>query len=349
MKKIDFIVGARPNFMKVSAIIKRLDKTKIKARLIHTGQHYDENMSKAFFDQLNIPKPDINFSIKAKNSIDQISKIISKYADYLNSTYIPKVVVVVGDVDSTIACSIVAKKLNISLCHVEAGLRSGDLEMPEEINRIVTDSISDYMFVTSKEAKENLKIEGKTKNIFFVGNTMIDTLISNLNDIKKPKDFSLKDYLLLTMHRPSNVDDESKLMKILMEISENSKLPMVFPVHPRTAKNLKKRKLKNIIFLDPLPYLEFIYLLSNCRGVITDSGGITEEATFLKVPCITLRDSTERPETISIGTNVLVSNNLKKIISMIKKIENNQWKKSKIPPKWDGKTGSRIANILEKI
>ena len=349
MKKIDFIVGARPNFMKIVAIIKRLDKRKIKARLIHTGQHYDENMSKAFFDQLNIPKPDINLSIKAKNSIDQISKIISKYADYLERTYIPKVVVVVGDVDSTIACSIVAKRLNIILCHVEAGLRSGDLEMPEEINRIVTDSISDYLFVTSDEAKKNLKIEGKTKNVFFVGNTMIDTLISNLKNIKKPIGFDLKDYLLLTMHRPSNVDDENKLMKILMEISKKSKLPMVFPVHPRTAKNLKKKSIKNILFLDPLPYLEFIYLLSNCKGVITDSGGITEEATFLKVPCITLRDSTERPETISLGTNVLVSDDLKNIISMIKKIENNQWKKSKIPPKWDGKTGTRIVKILEEI
>ncbi len=347
-KKIDFIVGARPNFMKVSAILKANDGS-IDARLIHTGQHFDKNMSESFFEDLKIPKPNINLDARSSSSINQISEIIKKYNDFLLESFIPDMIVVVGDVDSTLACSLVARRHNVPLCHVEAGLRSGDMTMPEEINRIMTDSITDYFFVTSKNAEENLKLEGKKENIFFVGNTMIDTLIDNIPRLKKPDSLNFDEYFLLTMHRPSNVDNKDELLSVLKAISNESNLPIIFPVHPRTKKNLYSQNLKNINLVDPMPYLEFIYLLNNAVGVITDSGGITEEATFLNIPCITLRNTTERPETVSLGSNILVGSDKESLQKNINLIQNKKWKESRVPEKWDGKTGERIVRILNDL
>lgn len=347
-KKIDFIVGARPNFMKVSAILKA-NNNHFESRLIHTGQHYDKNMSQSFFDDLDIPRPDVNLKAEALSSVGLIADVMNKYQAYIDETYSPDIILVVGDVDSTVACSIVSKRNNIKLCHVEGGLRSGDLSMPEEINRILTDSITDYFFVTSEHAIKNLLSEGKEQNVFFVGNTMIDTLINNLSKLRKPDTSITDDFYLLTMHRPANVDQNQYLTRSLETISENLNSKILFPVHPRTKKNIGTKKFKNITFLDPLPYLEFIYLLKNCKGVITDSGGITEEATFLNIPCITLRDNTERPETIEVGSNVLVGSKQELLIDNLEKIEKGNWKKSSIPEKWDGKTGERIVNILKDL
>ncbi|MDC3171589.1 UDP-N-acetylglucosamine 2-epimerase (non-hydrolyzing) [Pelagibacteraceae bacterium] len=355
---IDLICGARPNFIKIAPIVKELKKNRInKFRIIHTGQHYNTNMSKFFFDELQIPKPNFNLNVKSGTHSKQTSKIMNRYEEIILKKK-PDLCIVVGDVNSTMACAIVAKKNNIKLAHVEAGLRSGDLTMPEEINRIVTDSLSDIFFTTSIDANKNLIKEGKKeKNIYFVGNTMIDTLINFKNKFKKPHiykryNLSKNSYFILTLHRPSNVDNKKNLMILINEISnscKNSKI--IFPVHPRLHEVFKNQSLinDNIILTKPLSYLNFLYLINNAKGVITDSGGLTEETTYLKIPCITLRSTTERPETISLGTNVLAGNNIIKINQYINKITLNTWKKSSIPKKWDGKTSNRIVKIINSL
>ncbi len=361
MKTIDLIVGARPNFMKIASLYQAVSDNKLygreyKFRLIHTGQHYDDSMSKTFFEDLKIPIPDFNFGVGSGSHADQTSKIMKAYENLLDN-FISDLCIVVGDVNSTLACSIVAKKKNIPVAHVEAGLRSHDWAMPEEINRVVTDSISDYFFTTSVNAMNNLINNGIQKDsIFFVGNTMIDTLRHNLDNFVKPTFFdelSLKPdgYFLLTLHRPGNVDEEQELITLLNSICQQCKdLPIIFPIHPRTHKILQNLdvKFENLNFVPSQSYLEFMFLLSNCFAIITDSGGITEESTILGVPCLTIRDNTERPETIDIGTNILIGTDPEKFEKHFNRLFNNQWNKGNIPEKWDGKAGLRIIRALEQ-
>ena len=357
--KIDLIAGARPNFMKIGPLINQIkkinrNKKKIKYRLIHTGQHYDYNMSKSFFDQLNIPPPDINLNSGGGSQAEQTAKIMIGYEKLLSKAK-PDYCLVVGDVTSTMACSIVAKKLEVKVIHVEGGIRSGDITMPEEINRLVTDSISDYFFTTSKTAGENLIKEGnKKENIFFVGNTMIDSLLKFRSKFTQPevwKDLSLEEdnYIILTLHRPSNVDKKNKLSEAIHTILESSKsIPVIFPAHPRTSLMLKNIQFdsKNLKVINPLSYLEFNYLVEKSMCVVTDSGGITEEATVLNIPCMTLRDTTERPETIEYGTNVLLGTSSKKIPLYFKELLEGRWKKATIPPLWDGRSSERIIKTI---
>lgn len=357
--KITIIAGARPNFMKIAPMIHQIIKKKeegknINFRLVHTGQHYDKKLSETFFDELNIPKPNVNLGIGSGSQAEQTAGIMIAFEKELieNPT---DLVLVVGDVTSTMACSIVAKKLKVKVAHVEGGIRSFDLNMPEEINRMVTDAITDYFYVTSDIAIKNLKNLGiKDSSIVFVGNTMIDTLIANINRLKKPVIFDSQNlekqkYIVLTMHRPANVDQEQKLKLFLEEIINSSReLPIVFPAHPRTKQMLSNLNIdaSNFHVVEPMGYLEFNFLVKNSFCVITDSGGITEETTYMKVPCLTLRDNTERPETISIGTNELVGTNPKNIKKAIDKIFEGNWKEGKIPKFWDGKTSERIVEHL---
>jgi UDP-N-acetylglucosamine 2-epimerase (non-hydrolysing) len=357
--KITLIAGARPNFMKIAPIIKAIKAAqtagkKIDYRLVHTGQHYDKKMSGDFFEQLGIPEPDANLECGGGTQAEQTAAIMVKFEKELLENK-PSVVLVVGDVTSTMACTITAKKLCVDVVHVEAGIRSGDMTMPEEINRIVTDSLCNYFFTTSEQANVQLKKNGAAADsIYFVGNTMIDTLFQNIDRIRKPAfwdEHHLKpeSYFLVTLHRPSNVDDPKKLEAILTAIEEASlDFPIIFPVHPRTRQIIDKFKIseKRMVMIDPQGYLEFMYLVKNAKGIITDSGGITEEATVLHVPCLTLRNSTERPETVTIGTNELIGDDIHKLKPSLKKIMEGQWKKGMIPPFWDGQTSGRIIEAL---
>jgi UDP-N-acetylglucosamine 2-epimerase (non-hydrolysing) len=354
---IIIVAGTRPNFIKIAPIIREILKNHkdISFQLIHTGQHYNDSLSKIFFQELSIPEPTINLNCGSGTQAEQAAVIMTRFESYLNTNH-GNIVLVVGDVTSTMACSIVAKKMGRQLIHVEAGLRSFDLSMPEEINRIITDSLTDHFFTTSHVANNNLLKAGVSENrIHFVGNTMIDSLLENFNSLKQPECFAglalqNKKYWVLTLHRPSNVDEETELKKILSEIDRNcNNLPVIFPVHPRTSRKIDHEiKSENIKFIEPIGYLEFIYLVNNSIGVITDSGGIQEETTVLHVPCLTLRKNTERPETISTGTNKLIpeysllKENMKEIIS-------GKWKKGDIPELWDGKTSGRIINTIRKI
>lgn len=356
--RIDLIAGARPNFMKISPIIDAIQKAQengenISFRLIHTGQHFDKNMSEDFFSQLNIPLPDVNLEAGGGTQAEQTAKIMIGYEKLL-LTEDTDMCLVVGDVTSTMACTIVAKKFNIKVAHVEAGIRSGDHTMPEEINRLVTDSITDYFFTTSETANDNLRKVGVEENrIFFVGNTMIDTLLKHRSRFVKPqiwKSLGLKDnfYFIITLHRPGNVDQADKLKGLIQAIIDNSKdLPLVFPVHPRTRQILNNFGIDNprLITVDPLGYLEFNYLVERAKAVITDSGGITEETTVLGVPCMTIRANTERPETVSIGTNELLGTNPENIKPAMDRLFKGQWKKGEIPPLWDGASAERIVKI----
>jgi UDP-N-acetylglucosamine 2-epimerase (non-hydrolysing) len=357
--KITIVAGARPNFIKIAPIIKAVvneqEKGKnITFRLVHTGQHYDKNMSDNFFQQLNIPAPDVNLECGGGSQAEQTAAIMVRFEkELLENT--PTVVIVVGDVTSTMACTITAKKLCIDVAHVEAGIRSGDMTMPEEINRIVTDSICDHFFTTSELANQLLlKIGINEEKIHFVGNTMIDTLNQNLKNLYAPplwqtNNLQEKKYYLITLHRPSNVDNEANLTHLLdIILKETENLPVVFPVHPRTRKHLAEKflKLPTLIIAEPMSYLEFIFLIKNAKAIITDSGGITEEATVLNIPCITLRNSTERPETITLGSNELAGTTPENLIPFLKKIRNEEWKKSSIPPLWDGNAAGRIIKKL---
>lgn len=348
--------------MKIAPIIEAIIQSKergvsIDYALVHTGQHFDEKMSKEFFIQLDIPEPDVNLEAGGGTQAEQTAAIMIRFEKYLLLNPCD-LVLVVGDVTSTLACSVVAKKLLVPVAHVEAGIRSGDRTMPEEINRLVTDSISDYFFTTSEVANENLRNEGKANNqIFFVGNTMIDTLMKNENRLRAPELWSKLSltkagYMVMTLHRPANVDSGDQLAAIFKVIEEQATdIPVIFPVHPRTRINMEKFGIKSsqIYFTDPMGYLEFNYLVKNAKAVITDSGGITEETTVMGIPCITLRNNTERPETITIGTNELVGTNPRNIKPALEKIMNGSWKKGGIPPLWDGHTAKRIVEIIAKL
>lgn len=361
MIKIDLIVGARPNFMKIAPIIHAIHKANIpykliEYRLIHTGQHYDANMSETFFKELEIPMPHFNLNIGSGTQAEQTAGIMVGYEKLIISEK-PDLCLVVGDVTSTMACAITARKMLVPVAHVEGGIRSGDETMPEEINRMVTDSITNYFFTTSEVANENLRKSGvKEESIFFVGNTMIDTLLKNMSRFKKPEIWDSlalrdKEYIVLTLHRPANVDEEWKLKELIYEIIKHSKdLPLIFPVHPRTAKIISNLGITHprLNMIEPLGYLEFNYLVERCKAVITDSGGITEEATVMGVPCMTLRENTERPETITIGTNELLGINPKAIKRALDKLFAGGWKKGAIPIMWDGCASNRIVEALLK-
>ncbi|MBU2938069.1 UDP-N-acetylglucosamine 2-epimerase (non-hydrolyzing) [Lacinutrix sp. C3R15] len=359
---ITIIAGARPNFMKIAPIIEAIQEKKaqgfnINYRLVHTGQHYDKNLSDTFFKELNIPFPDINLEVKSGTQAEQTAAIMIGFEKELQQNPC-NLVMVVGDVTSTMACTVVAKKAGIDVAHVEAGIRSGDMNMPEEINRIVTDSLTDYFFTTSSYANKNLANLGVAKSkIFFVGNVMIDTLLKHLPRLKKPQiweDLKLeeKKYMVMTLHRPSNVDEENQLKNLIQQIVTLGKdYPIIFPVHPRTKKLLEGLDLNynNLHYVEPLGYLHFNYLVKNAFAMLTDSGGITEETTVMNVPCITLRDSTERPETCEIGTNVLVGNDSEKIEATFKELLSGKWKQGQIPELWDGHAAKRITDCLVEI
>ena len=448
--KITLIAGARPNFMKVAPIIKAIKAAEAAGkdmhyRLVHTGQHYDKNMSDTFFEELGIPAPDVNLGCGGGSQAEQTAAIMVAFEKELMA-HPADIVMVVGDVTSTMACSIVAKKLNTKVCHVEAGIRSWDLTMPEEINRMVTDSLADYMFTTSDVANRNLVRQGAvlmenknikntacaaininneeiknaespvaernlqalapqpacmqasrqldnqvpaadpatqyphdslqkcaplTKNdknnsqkVWFVGNVMIDTLLANRSRFRKPEvwdELGLKEqeFIVMTMHRPANVDEENHLRAMMEQIIDNVHgLPVIFPIHPRTAKlfyglwgdeaELAKR-LPNLHIVEPMGYLEFNYLVERAKAVVTDSGGITEETTVMGVPCITLRDNTERPETCTVGTNELIGTDPAAIKPALDKLFAGEWKKGAIPELWDGHTAARIIEILADL
>lgn len=352
---ITLVAGARPNFMKIAPIIHAIQKAqkeikRFQFRLIHTGQHYDKKMSETFFAELNIPQPDANLGAGGGTQAEQTATIMVAFEKELLSNP-TDLVLVVGDVTSTMACSIVAKKLNTKVAHVEAGIRSFDLGMPEEINRMVTDSISDYFFTTTELANENLRKSGiLNENIFFVGNVMIDTLLANQSKFKQPLiwqelELKKKSYFVLTLHRPANVDEGKTLRSLIDKITSCAQgLPVIFPIHPRTAKVFDELGISapNLHIVDPMGYLEFNYLVKNAKAVITDSGGITEETTVMGVPCLTLRNNTERPETVTIGTNELVGTNPENVGVALEKILSGEWKKGGIPPLWDGKAAERI-------
>lgn len=356
--KITIVAGARPNFIKIAPIIKAIEKKQneganVSFRFVHTGQHYDKNLSDTFFEELNIPKPNSNLEVKSGSQAEQTGAIMVAFEKELQQNPCD-LVLVVGDVNSTMACAIVAKKQNTKVAHVEAGIRSGDMTMPEEINRIVTDSITDYFFTTSTSASENLLKYGVDEsNIHFVGNVMIDTLYQNLDRIFEPvfwNEFKLEtgNYIILTLHRPSNVDEEQSLIHLLQGIDKLSGKKVIFPIHPRTKAILGETNLdlKNILFVEPQGYLNFMFLIKNSFAVITDSGGISEETTLMGIPCFTMRNNTERPETQSIGTNTLVGTSIENLEKLFVEFLQNGKRKAGIPELWDGKASERIIEIL---
>lgn len=389
---ITLIAGARPNFMKIASLVHAIKAAEnagkdIHYSLVHTGQHYDKNMSDTFFEELNIPMPDANLGCGGGSQAEQTANIMVAFEKYLLE-YPTDLVLVVGDVTSTMACSIVAKKLNTKVCHVEAGIRSWDLTMPEEINRMVTDSLADYMFTTSEIANKNLLMAGATlvnspspmatpplptlqeeqyafqrisQRVWYVGNVMIDTLLANRSRFRRPAVFDelqLTDgqYIMMTMHRPANVDEEAHLKALMEQIITNVHgLPIIFPIHPRTAKifyNLwgdeatLRQLFPNLHIVEPMGYLEFNYMVERAKAVVTDSGGITEETTVMGVPCITLRDNTERPETCTVGTNELIGTDPAAVKPALDTLFAGEWKKGAIPALWDGHTAERIVDIL---
>lgn len=359
---VDVIAGARPNFMKIAPILhaiqaRQAQGSKLRYRLVHTGQHYDARMSGDFFTQLNIPLPDVNLEVGSGTQAEQTAGIMTKYERLLLDAR-SDACLVVGDVTSTMACAIAAQKLRVPVAHVEAGIRSGDWGMPEEINRLVTDSITNWFFTTSEVANSNLRKSGaRDEQIHFVGNTMIDTLLANLERLRPPAFWAEAglqpgNYFVMTLHRPANVDDPDGFAKLISAVGEAVRgLPVVFPVHPRTAKTLANlpNRPAGLMTVDPQPYLEFNHLVRHAKGVITDSGGVTEETTVLGVPCVTLRDSTERPETVTVGTNELIGTDPAALKPALDRLFAGQWKKGGIPELWDGRTGARIAEALERL
>lgn len=359
--KVIHLVGARPNFMKVAPLHKILNQKKgVDSLIVHSGQHYDRMMSEVFFEELDLPKPQYHLGVKEGTATQKVAKIMMKFEEVIEKEK-PNLIVVVGDVDSTLAGALTASKVKTPLAHVESGLRSFDQLMPEEKNRIVIDHLSDFLFVSEKSGLDNLKNEGiSDSKIHFVGNLMIDSLAAfqkKASTLKTLKEFGLegKDYVLMTMHRPKNVDSKEMLLKVLQVIETISKYSMViFPMHPRTEKsierfNLKERfnKIGNLITSKPLGYLAFLNLMSHSTTVITDSGGIQEETTFLGIPCLTLRNSTERPSTVTIGTNTIVPDlNVDIVKEQFQTILQGSYKKGSIPELWDGKSAERVAEII---
>ena len=362
MPLIDLIAGARPNFMKIAPIIDALQAARarggaLRYRLIHTGQHYDRAMSGGFFEQLGIPEPDLNLEVGSGTQAEQAAAIMVRYEKVLLQQK-SDLCLVVGDVTSTLACAIAARKLGVPVAHVEGGIRSGDWSMPEEINRVATDAITNWFFTTSETANANLRHAGvAAERIFFVGNTMIDTLLKQLPRLRPPPFWDALalrpgGYFVVTLHRPANVDGEQQLLRLLQAIAAGAAgLPVVFPVHPRTAKSLGalQRQMPGLHYVDPQGYLEFNYLVRHARGVITDSGGITEETTVMGVPCLTLRDNTERPETVTVGTNELIGTDPARLGPAMARLLAGQWKQGAIPEKWDGRAAERIVAALERL
>jgi UDP-N-acetylglucosamine 2-epimerase (non-hydrolysing) len=359
---VDIIAGARPNFMKIAPIIRAMNARErtggpLRFRLIHTGQHYDAQMSGDFFIQLGIPEPHVNLEAGSGTQAEQTGSIMARYERVLLERR-SEVCLVVGDVTSTMACAITAQKLRVPVAHVEAGIRSGDWSMPEEINRLVTDAITNWFFTTSRSANDTLRRSGVTEDrIFFVGNTMIDTLQANIERLRQPNFFAQRglvsgQYFVLTLHRPANVDRADSFAHMLRTIAGATRnVPIVFPVHPRTAKTLRDmgELPQSFVVVDPQPYLEFNFLVKHAKAVITDSGGITEETTVMGVPCLTLRDSTERPETVEIGTNELIGTDPAGLQPAMDRLFAGQWKKGSIPEMWDGFASERIVNALAVI
>ena len=359
---VDVIAGARPNFMKIAPIVAAIDAlraggSRLRYRLVHTGQHYDARMSGDFFTQLGIPLPDVNLEVGSGTQAEQTAAILTRYEQLLLSAP-SQLCLVVGDVTSTMACAIAAQKLHVPVAHVEAGIRSGDWTMPEEINRLVTDAITNWFFTTSEVANANLRRSGVAdERIFFVGNTMIDTLLTNMPRFRAPAfwaehQLQAGQYLVMTLHRPANVDDPASFARLLDAVCAGARgLPVVFPVHPRTARTLAALpgSRPGLLAVEPQPYLEFNHLVRHAKGVITDSGGVTEETTVMGVPCMTLRDSTERPETVTEGTNELLGTDPAALAPAFERLFGGRWKRGRIPALWDGKTGPRVARQLELL
>ncbi len=357
------VVGARPNFMKIAPIHREMQRrnSSFESLLVHTGQHYDERMSKLFFEDLELPEPDIYLGVGSGSHAEQTARIMLAFEKVCLETK-PDLVLVVGDVNSTAACSLVASKLWIPVAHVEAGLRSFDRKMPEEINRLITDALSDFLFTTEKSGTDNLLREGiSASKIHFVGNVMIDSLVYYLEKARRSEilpqlGVEAGKYALVTLHRPRNVDVKENFLRILQAFEKiQREIPIVFPIHPRTQKNIadfgleeKVRSLENLHLIPPVGYLDFLNLEMNCKFVMTDSGGIQEETTYLGIPCLTLRENTERPVTATMGTNEIVGTDTEKIVAFSQKILQGEWKKGRRPPLWDGKTAVRIVNILEE-
>ena len=355
------VVGARPNFIKIAPILRELSRypDRIEQLLVNTGQHYDLEMVDCFFEDLDIPKPDINLDVGSDSHAQQTAKIMMAF-EPICLEHSPDLILVVGDVNSTLACSLVASKLNIKIAHVESGLRSFDRTMPEEINREVTDLLSDLLFTTCEDAKTNLiKLGIPEERIFFVGNAMIDSLNGHLPHVRqrsilRDQNLTNTDFALLTLHRPSNVDNPvifDSLLDAFHQIQERVKL--IFPAHPRTVKNIenfklekKVRRMDKLEIIPPLGYLDFLALMDQAKFVLTDSGGVQEETTVVGVPCLTLRENTERPVTINVGTNTLVGLDTEKIVENANDILDGRGKKGGIPPLWDGKASERIVKVL---
>ncbi|RNC67203.1 MAG: UDP-N-acetylglucosamine 2-epimerase (non-hydrolyzing) [Desulfuromonadales bacterium] len=368
--KILSIVGARPNFMKIAPLCDQFRTRGISHVLVHTGQHYDHKMSKLFFEELGIPRPDRDLGVGSGTQAEQTAEIMRRLEPVLLEER-PDLMIVVGDVTSTMAATITAAKLGISVAHVESGLRSFDRTMPEEINRLLTDSIADWHFTTEESANENLRREGvDSERIFFVGNTMIDSLLKHVDradasPILVTLGVTAKHYGVVTLHRPSNVDSAENLAAILSALHEIAReMPLVFPVHPRTRKRITEFGLDHlvregsgsgigsdsgIVITEPLGYLDFLKLTREAKVVFTDSGGIQEETTVLGVPCVTLRENTERPVTVTCGTNILVGMDPEKILSEGRKRINGHSCEGSVPPLWDGKAAERIVDVIERL
>jgi UDP-N-acetylglucosamine 2-epimerase (non-hydrolysing) len=351
--KILNVVGARPNFMKIAPIVEEMTKTPdLNGILVHTGQHYDEGMSDVFFRDLGIPVPDVHLGVGSGTHAEQTARVMVEFEKVCLKEK-ADLVIVVGDVNSTMACTIVAAKLLIPVAHVEAGLRSFDRAMPEEINRLVTDALADLLFTTSRDADENLKREGvEPGKIHFVGNVMIDTLLKHRKKAAELMIDKPPRYALVTLHRPSNVDDPGILGPILEALEEISKtIPVIFPIHPRTTKRVSEFGLamNGIRTMDPLGYLEFLNLTSTATIVLTDSGGLQEETTILGVPCLTLRHNTERPVTITHGTNIMVGPDKGRILDAYRRITNGDWRPAGPPEYWDGHAAERIIRVIRAI
>jgi len=348
--------------MKIAPIQREMARyPEMDVHLVHTGQHYDERMSKLFFNDLQMPKPDTYLNVGSDTHAAQTARVMIEFEKVLN-TEKPDLVIVVGDVNSTAACSLVASKMGIKIAHVEAGLRSFDRTMPEEINRLVTDVISDFLFVTEQSGLDNLKHEGiDDDKVFFVGHVMIDSLIrffdkAEASTIMDTLQVRPDEYALVTLHRPSNVDNRESFVRLLdaFEVIEKD-LKIIFPIHPRTRKMIdqlglrdKVRAMRNLHLLEPLGYLDFVKLERHAKLLLTDSGGIQEETTYLGIPCITMRENTERPVTVEMGTNMLVGSDTDKIIRETKNILDGKWKNGQIPPLWDGKAAQRIVKIISE-